>query len=75
MTKKDFTFGKENFFLMAISVALIIIGFCLMSGGGATNSTDFNPEIFDAQRIVVAPTVALAGFIMMIAAIIYKPKQ
>ena len=32
---KDFAFGKENFILIAAAVALIIIGFLLMSGGSS----------------------------------------
>ena len=75
MTKRDFAFGKENFILLAVSVALIVIGFCLMAGGASEDGVSFNPEIFSTQRIVVAPMIALLGFIVTIAAIIYKPKK
>ena len=34
MAKRDFAFGKENFILIAVAVAVIAIGFMLMSGGG-----------------------------------------
>ena len=33
MAKRDFAFGKENFILIAVAVAVIAIGFMLMSGG------------------------------------------
>ena len=34
MAKRDFAFGKENFILIAVAVACIVLGFILMSGGG-----------------------------------------
>ena len=53
MAKRDFAFGKENFILIAVAVAVIAIGFMLMSGGGSQDPTGFNPEIFSSRRIVV----------------------
>ena len=52
MAKRDFAFGKENFILIAVAVAVIAIGFMLMSGGGSQDPTGFNPEIFSSRRIV-----------------------
>jgi uncharacterized membrane protein len=72
---KDFAFGKENFILIAVAVALIIIGFVLMSGGGAKDPVSFNPDIFSAQRIVVAPIVTVAGFALVVFGILKKPKD
>ena len=34
MAKRDFAFGKENFILIAVAVACIVLGFILMSGRG-----------------------------------------
>lgn len=72
---KDFAFGKENFMLIAIAVVLIIIGFVLMSGGGAADDTSFNPEIFSSRRIVIAPIVTVLGFAMVAVGILKKPKE
>lgn len=47
MAKRDFAFGKENFILIAVAVACIVLGFILMSGGGSGDNT-FNPDIFSA---------------------------
>jgi membrane-bound ClpP family serine protease len=60
--------------LLAVGVAVVIIGFILMSGSGSTENT-FNPEIFSAMRIKVAPVVCFVGFISIIYAIIRKPKD
>ena len=75
MAKRDFAFGKENFILIAVAVAVIIIGFMLMSGGGSGDTTSFNPEIFSARRIVVAPVVTVIGFVMMIFGILKNSKD
>lgn len=75
MAKKDFAFGKENFILVAIAVLLIIVGFALMSGGGSADGVTFNPEIFSARRIVVAPAVTMVGFILMVYGIVKNSKD
>ncbi len=75
MAKRDFAFGKENFILIAVAVAVIIIGFMLMSGGGAADATSFNPEIFSTRRIVVAPVVTMIGFGLMIVGILKNSKN
>ena len=69
--KKDFAFGKTNYVLLAIGMAVIIIGFILMSGTGS-NEEMFNPDIFSVRRIKVAPVVCFLGFIFMIYGILYK---
>ncbi|MCD8041857.1 MAG: DUF3098 domain-containing protein [Tannerellaceae bacterium] len=74
MAKKDFAFDKENFIWIGISVVLIILGFALMSGGGSKDGVSFNPEIFSARRIVFAPLVAVAGFVLMVFAILKTSK-
>lgn len=68
----NFAFDKKNFILLAIGMAIIIIGFILMSGSGSAEGV-FNPEIFSARRIKVAPLVCLAGFLFVIYAIMHKP--
>jgi len=74
MDKKNFAFSRTNYILVGIGMAVIILGFLLMTGPGSTTET-FEPDIFSFRRISVAPVVTLIGFIMMIAAIMYRPKQ
>ncbi|RRC97881.1 DUF3098 domain-containing protein [Prevotella sp. OH937_COT-195] len=74
MDKRNLAFGKTNFILLAAGVAVIIAGFLLMSGSGTTEQT-FNTDIFSATRIKVAPVVTFIGFVSIIIAIIYKPKE
>lgn len=74
MDKKNLAFDKVNFILLAIGMAVVILGFILMSGGGSTEQ-DFNPEVFSTMRIKVAPVVCFVGFVSIIYAIIRKPKD
>lgn len=74
MEKRDFAFSKANYVLLAIGMVVVIIGFLLMSGSGSTE-TAYDPDIFSARRIKVAPVVCLVGFVSMIYAVIYRPKN
>ncbi|ERK02344.1 DUF3098 domain-containing protein [Segatella salivae] len=74
MDKKNLPFDKVNFILLAVGMAVVILGFILMSGGGSTEQT-FNPEVFSTMRIKVAPVACFVGFVSIIYAIIRKPKD
>ena len=71
--KQKFAFDKTNFILLAIGMAVVIIGFILMTGPSSTE-TVFEPDIFSVRRIKVAPVVFFLGFIFMIYAVLRKPK-
>lgn len=74
MDKKNFAFDKINFILLAVGMAVVLLGLILMSGPGSTD-TAFNPDIFSATRIKMAPAVCFIGFISIIYAVIRKPKD
>ena len=74
MDKQKFAFDKTNFILLAVGMAVIILGFLLMSGPGSTEGY-FEPDIFSVRRVKVAPVVCLAGFVFMIYGILRKPKS
>ena len=73
MDKKNFAFDRMNYILLAIGMAIVVIGFLLMSGSGSTE-TNYDPDIFSARRIKLGPAVCLFGFVSMIYAVIRKPK-
>ena len=58
--KQKFAFDKVNFILLAIGMAIVIIGFLLMTGP-TSSETVFEPDIFSVRRIKVAPVVCLFG--------------
>ena len=57
--------------IIIAACALIIAGYILMSGPGSTEQA-FNPDIFSPRRIVVAPMLCLAGYLLIIVAIVRK---
>ena len=73
MENKKFGLSKMNFILMAVAMLLIIIGFLLMTG--KPSGTEFNPDIFCTRRIIVGPMTSFIGFLSMIGAILYTPKN
>ena len=81
MAKKEtkettgFALGKENYKLMAIGFAIIVVGFILMAGGGSDDPNVFSEDIFSFRRLTIAPIVLLVGFIFEIYAIMKKPKS
>jgi hypothetical protein len=68
----EFAFGKINFQLLLVSIALLLIGYFLMAGGKAENPAEFNPEVFSARRITIAPLVVLLGYCVGVYAIVKK---
>jgi membrane-bound ClpP family serine protease len=73
--KLGFALGRENYKLMAIGFAIIIIGFILMAGGKSDDPKVFSEDIFSFRRITVAPLIVLAGFIFEIYAIMKRPRE
>ncbi|MDX8341442.1 DUF3098 domain-containing protein [Draconibacterium sp. IB214405] len=70
-----FALGKENYKLMAIGFAVIVLGFILMAGGGSDDPNVFSEAIFSFRRITLAPIILLLGFAFEIYAIMKKPKE
>lgn len=70
-----FALGKENYKLMAIGFAIIVVGFILLSGGGSDDPNVFSEDIFNFRRLTIAPIVLLIGFSFEIYAIMKKPKE
>lgn len=74
MDKSKFAFSKQNYILLIIGVAAIVLGFILMGGPGSTE-THFEPDIFSFRRIKLAPAICFTGFLFVIFAIMYKGKN
>lgn len=72
--KFELALDKENYILLAIAFAIVIIGFLLMIGGGSDDPNVFSEAIYGFQRITLAPIVVLFGFVFAIYAIMKKPR-
>lgn len=73
--KPEFLFEKTNYKVLLIGLAVIAVGFILMSGGGSEDPNVFNADVFSFRRIRVAPTVVLLGFGITIYSIFKKEKK
>ena len=74
MRKKQFAFGRRNYKFMFIGIAIIAMGFLLMSGGGSDDPNVFNEEIYNFRRIRLAPALVIIGFAVEVYAILTKPE-
>lgn len=71
-----FAFQDLNYKLLIIGLVINIIGFILMIGGGSADPTKFDAEaLFSPVRLTVSPILIVAGYIIMIYAIMKKPKK
>jgi len=73
--KPAFIFGKKNYTFMVIGIVFIAIGFIFMAGGGSDNPAIFNKEIYNWQRIRLAPTLVIIGLGVEIYAILVTPEK
>jgi len=74
MDRRNLAFDRINYILLVVGMVIVVIGFILMSGAGSSENA-YNPDIFSARRIKVAPVVCLIGFVSMIFAVMRKPKD
>ncbi len=70
-----FLFTKMNFTLMIVGIIFLALGYILMVGGKASDVKVFNEEIFNTQRLVIAPILLIIGIIIELIAIMYHPKK
>lgn len=63
---QPFVFGKSNYIILLISIAVVVLGFVLMIG---------DTDIYDFRKIVLAPIVVISGFALGFYAILKKPTE
>lgn len=73
--EQEFLFGKRNYIIMLIGIVFIALGFIFMAGGGSDDPNVFNEEIYNWQRIRLAPTLVIIGLGIEIYAILAHPKK
>ncbi len=70
--KDQFAFTRINYIILSVGLAVLLIGYLLMTGGGSDDPNVFNEEIFSARRITVAPIVVMLGYAVIFYAIVKK---
>lgn len=69
-----FAMPPQNLYIALAGLALMILGYILMTGGGTDDPNIFTGEqMFSFRRIVVSPLLIIAGFVVEIVAIMKKP--
>ena len=71
----DFVFKKKNYMILVAGLVSILLGITLMIGGGSEDPTKFSEEIFNFQRLTLAPILIVSGFVMGVFAIMIKSKK
>ena len=73
-TKKELVFKKKNYQIMLLGLAFLVIGYILLAGGSSENPEVFNPNIFNARRLIWSPIFLVIGFGMQVVAILFRSK-
>ena len=68
----DFVFKKKNYILLISGLVLILTGIFLMMGGESEDPNVFSEDIFNFQRLTLAPILIVSGFVLEIFAIMLK---
>ena len=71
-----FGFHPENYRLLFIGLAINVLGYILMIGGGAESLNEFNAdELFSTTRITVAPILIVLGYGIILFSVMKKSKK
>jgi len=65
---------RKNVILIGIGLIVMVLGFILMLGGGSSDPNVFNPAMFSARRLTVAPILIVIGIGVIIWGIMRKPR-
>jgi hypothetical protein len=73
---KHFGFQAENYKILLIGLAINVVGFLLMIGGGSDDPNKFDGEaLFSTVRITIAPIFILVGYGVILFSIMKKTKH
>ncbi len=61
--KSELLFRKNNYIILMAALFSLFFGFILLSGGGSDDYT-YSKEIFNFQRLVIAPIIIIIAIIL-----------
>lgn len=71
-----FGFRPENYKLLLIGLAINLLGFILMIGGGTEDPNKFDGDaLFSSTRITLAPFLVIVGYLVILYSIMKKSKK
>lgn len=65
---------RKGLWLIVMGLVVMVAGFILLMGGGSKDPQVFNEAMFDFRRLVAAPVVILCGIVIVVVAIIRRPR-
>jgi hypothetical protein len=71
----NFSLPSKNVKIIGIGLLVMVLGFVLMLGGGSSDPNVFNPAMFNARRLVIAPIVIVLGIAAIIFGIMKTPRN
>ncbi len=71
----NFSLSPKNVRFVLIGLIVMVAGYILMAGGGSSDPDVFNPEIFNFRRLVISPLLVILGIVIVIVAIMKKPRE
>ena len=66
--RNNLAFGKQNYRIMLLGIAILIVGFIVMS-------LDKEQFGFGILGLTIGPVIVMIGFIVEFFAILHKPKN
>lgn len=70
-----FSFSANNYMFLFIGLAVNVLGFILMIGGGSDDPAKFDKEaLFSTTRITIAPMLIVIGYVIIAYAIMRRAK-
>lgn len=66
----------KGLMLLLVGLLVMIVGYVLLAGGNSGDPKVFSYDIFDFQRLVLAPIVIIGGIVIEVVAImkVFKSK-
>lgn len=76
MENDNIYFTKKNYFMILIGIVVFVLGYFIMSGGNPEDPSDYSDDIFNFQRLTLAPFVVISGYVIVLFGIIknFKPE-
>lgn len=67
-----FAIPKENVLYLIIGLAVMVLGYLLLMGGGADSPEVFNYALFSFTRMYIAPLLIVGGFVIELVVLLCK---
>ena len=75
MDDNKFAMTPKGVKFLIVGFLVMVAGFILMAGGGSSDPSVFNYDMFDFRRLVAAPLVIICGVVIEILAIMGSFKE